>query len=169
MRVAPTFESSTMQSPLSANAVEFSRVARRNRSISQRGLLMSFGSLMLIVLAIAIVFAVLGAWLVLPFAGIEIAVLAAALTWVARHALDYERICFNAGMLEIEIADGGKLTLRQFNPAWASLVVEHRGPATRIALRSHGSELEIGRHLNAGGKRGLARELGALGLRAVGR
>jgi uncharacterized membrane protein len=158
-----------MPVPLSASAVEFSRVARRNRSISQTGLLLSFGSLMLIVLAIATGFALLGAWLVLPFAGIEIAVLGAALTWVTRHAFDYESICFNGGMLEVEIADGDGLVRRKFNPAWASLVVENRGAATRIAVRSHGSELEIGRHLNAEARRSLARELGTLGLRKTGR
>jgi uncharacterized membrane protein len=72
-------------------------------------------------------------------------------------------------MLEVEIADGGDRLRRRFNPAWASLVVEHHGTATRVALRSHGSELEIGRHLNAEDRRGLARELGMLGLRMGGR
>jgi uncharacterized membrane protein len=158
-----------MPVPLSASAVEFSRVARRNRSISQTGLVMSFGGLMLIVLVIAIGFALLGAWLVLPFAGIEIAVLGAALAWITRHALDYESIRFSGGMLHVEIADGGDRMRRQFNPAWARLVIENQGPATRIALRSHGSELEIGRHLSAEDRRGLARELGALGLRAASR
>jgi uncharacterized membrane protein len=158
-----------MPVPLSVSAVEFSRVARRNRSISQMGLLMSFGGLMLIVLAIAIGFALLGAWLVLPFAGIEIAVLGAAVTWVTRHAFDYERICFSGGMLEIEIADGGERIRRQFNPAWSRLVIRNQGRATRVALRSHGSELEIGRHLNAEDRRGLARELDALGLQRTGR
>ena len=54
--------SPTMPIPLSASAVEFSRVARRNRSISQAGLLMSFGGLMLIVALIGTGFALLGAW-----------------------------------------------------------------------------------------------------------
>lgn len=158
-----------MPVPLSASAVEFSRVARRNRSISQAGLLMSFGGLMLIVFAIAIGFALLGAWLVLPFAGIEIAVLGAALLWVMRHGFDYESICLSGGMLEIEIGDGGEKLQRRFNPAWARLVVENHGAATRIALRSHGNEFEIGRHLNAEDRLDLARQLGALGLRRAGR
>jgi len=157
-----------MPIPLSASAVEFSRVARRNRSISQAGLLMSFGGLMLIVALIATGFALLGAWLVLPFAGVEIAVLGCAVSWVLRHACDFEHICLKGGMLEVEIADGGSRTLRQFNPHWARLVIETQGRVTRLALRSHGKEFEIGRHLNAEDRRGLARELGALGLRQAG-
>jgi uncharacterized membrane protein len=158
-----------MPIPLSASAVEFSRVARRNRSLSEAGLLLSFGGLMLVVALIATGFALLGAWLVLPFAGIEIAILGFAVNWVLRHARDFEFICLKGGMLEIEIADGGSRTLRQFNPHWARLVIESRGNATRLALRSHGKEFEIGRHLNAEDRRGLARELGALGLQLAGR
>ncbi len=158
-----------MPVPLSASAVEFCRVARRNRSMSRTGLVTSFGCLMLLVLAIATGFAMLGAWLVLPFAGIEVAVLGAALAWMTRHAFDYESISLRGGMLDVEIADGGDTVHRQFNPEWACLVVESRGAATRIALRSHGSEFEIGRHLNAADRRGLVRELGALGLRRAGR
>jgi len=130
---------------------------------------MSFGGLMLTVALIATGFALLGAWLVLPFAGIEIAVLGFAVSWVLRHARDFELICLKGGMLEVEIADGGCRTLRQFNPHWARLVIETRGHATRLALRSHGKEFEIGRHLNAEDRRGLARELGALGVQLAGR
>jgi uncharacterized membrane protein len=158
-----------MPIPLSANADEFSRVARRNRSLSQAGLLMNFGGLMLIVALVGAGFALFGAWLVLPFAGIEIAVLGVAVVWVTRHARDFERICLKGGLLEIEIADGGRRTLCQFNPHWARLVIDTSGSATRLAVRSHGKEFEIGRHLDAEHRRGLARELGALGLRQAGR
>ena len=146
-------------------AAEFSCLARRNHSISPAGLTLVFASLMGITLMIGIVFALVGAPLVLPFAGIEIAVLSAALAWTLRHALDFERIRLERGMLRVEVADGGRYFEREFNPAWARLVMEVRGNDTRLALRSHGHEYEIGRHLNADGRRGLARSLGTWGVR----
>ena len=45
------------------------------------------------------------------------------------------------------------------------VVVQRAGAGIRIALRSHGSEFEIGRHLTAEDRRGLAQELNRLGLR----
>jgi uncharacterized membrane protein len=153
-----------MHAPNSASAAEFSRIARRNRSISVTGVSVVFGSLIAVALAVGIGFAALGAWLVLPFAGIEVAALGAALTWIFRHALDYERICLRGGLLEVEVVDGRRRTRREFNPAWARVVFEAQGNRARLALRSHGRELEIGRHLSADDRLGLARELGELGL-----
>ncbi len=154
-----------MHARKSASAVEFTRIARRNCSISIAGVLAVFGSLMTIVLVAGIVFSLLGAWLVLPFAGIEIAALGRALAWILRHAYDYERIRLTGGVLEIEIADGDRLIRREFNPLWARVVVEGRGSRIRLALRSLGSEFEIGRYLNADDRRGLAATLGKLGVR----
>jgi uncharacterized membrane protein len=39
------------------------------------------------------------------------------------------------------------------------LVVDQRARDTRLALRSHGREIEVGRYLDGGGRRRLAREL----------
>ena len=50
----------------------------RNCSISPAGLLCAFGVLAAVTLAIGIGFALMGAWLVLPFAGLEVLALAAA-------------------------------------------------------------------------------------------
>ena len=56
----------------------FSLLLKRNCSISPSGLMLVFGMIAVVTLGIAAVFAALGAWLVLPFAGIEIVGLAAA-------------------------------------------------------------------------------------------
>jgi uncharacterized membrane protein len=158
--------SSSLDTVKSTGSVEFSTVARRNGSISRGGVLLMFGSLMMIALMIGVSFALLGAWLVLPFAGVEIAVLGAALNWILRHAYDYERIRMSGGMLEVEVVDGARRMRRQFNPVWARVVLEVRGAGTHLALRSHGRELEIGRYLTADDRRGLAHALNELGLRS---
>ncbi len=58
---------------------------RRNCSISPAGLLAVFSALSVAALAIGIGFALLGAWLILPFAGLEILGLGLAFLQCARR------------------------------------------------------------------------------------
>lgn len=62
--------------------------AKRYRSISPLGLALVFGGLAALTLSIGAAFAALGAWLILPFAGLEVAGLCAAFWYVARRAAD---------------------------------------------------------------------------------
>lgn len=64
----------------------FSVLLKRNCSISPAALARVFALLVAVTLGIGIAFAAVGAWLVLPFAGIEVVVLAAAFIAKARHA-----------------------------------------------------------------------------------
>jgi uncharacterized membrane protein len=59
---------------------------KRNCSISPAGLLGAYAALAAVTLAIGIGFALLGAWLVLPFAGLEVLGLAAAFVVQVRRA-----------------------------------------------------------------------------------
>ena len=54
--------------------------------MSPAGLAAAFGVLALLTLAIGVGFAFIGAWLVLPFAGLEVLILAAAFFAYARRA-----------------------------------------------------------------------------------
>jgi uncharacterized membrane protein len=54
--------------------------------MSPAGLAVAFGALALLTLAIGVGFAAIGAWLVLPFAGLEVLILAAAFFAYARRA-----------------------------------------------------------------------------------
>ena len=64
----------------------------RNCSISPMALLGVFALLAAVTIDIAIGFALLGAWLVLPFAGAEAIALAVAFIAMARRMADQERI-----------------------------------------------------------------------------
>ena len=107
---------------------------------------------------IACAFAAAGAWLILPFAGIEMLVLLAAFRYVDRHAADYERIAIDGDKVQVEICEVGRARSHEFNRCWAQLVASRDGG--RLALRSHGREVEIGRHRNDDQRLALARELG---------
>ena len=63
----------------------------RNCSISPAALAGVFAALAAVTLLIGIGFALAGAWLVLPFAGLEVLMLAAAFFWHARQVAKNEQ------------------------------------------------------------------------------
>ena len=112
-----------------------------------------FAALSLLVLAIGAGFAAAGAWLVLPFAGLEVLLLGAAFVLYARHAADYERIELEPGRITVEVANGWRIARYEMQGA---KVFMHDG---RLVLRGAQEELEIGRYLGAEARAELAAEL----------
>ena len=113
----------------------------------------AFMALAALVLAIGAGFAVAGAWLILPFAGLEVLLLGAAFVLYARHAADYERIELESGRLSVEVADGGRTLNYRMDHARVAL------EEGRVVLRDAKEELEIGRTLGAEARAELAAEL----------
>ena len=138
----------------------FSLTLKRNCSISPAGLAGAFSALALGVLAIGMGFALAGAWLVLPFAGLEALLLGAAFVAYARHAADYERIELAGGRLTVEVAEARRKG-RYEVPAHRATVRLEKNPGygARVLLNARGEELEIGRHLDAEARVELAAEL----------
>ena len=73
-------------------AAEYVITAKRNCSLSSTGRLLFLLLMGVVSFGIALGFAMLGAWLVLPFAGLEMLLLSWAFYHVGCHAGDYERI-----------------------------------------------------------------------------
>lgn len=135
----------------------YSCTARRNNSLSSSDRLLAYGFIALVSLSIAAAFAWLGAWLVLPFAGIEVALLFFAFCYSERHARDYERLTIDGDMLRIQILDAGREQVLEFNRRWAQVAYTQDG--SRLALRSHGKEVVFGRHLTNAQRLTVARAL----------
>jgi uncharacterized membrane protein len=140
-----------------AQTTEFKRVARRNNSLSSTGRLVAFALIFVVSIGIAAAFATFGAWLILPFAGLEMAVLFFAFRYMERHAADYELIEIDGDTVKVEWVSAGTRHSGAFNRHWARVVAE--GDGSRLALRSHGRELEIGRYMNDEQRLDLARAL----------
>ena len=137
---------------------EYDYTARRNNSLSSSGRLLVFGFILTVSLGIAVAFAlVFGAWPIMTFAGIEMAVLYLAFRYVDRHAADYERITIRGDRVSVEVREGSDVTRFELNRSWAQVVWESQ--SARLALRSHGRELEVGRHLCKEQRSSVAREL----------
>lgn len=132
---------------------------KRNCSISPPALMALLGVMMLVSLGIGLAFAVIGAWMVLPFAGVEMAGLAAAFYLHGRHAGDYERLALSAEGLVVEVHEGGNTRRANLNPAWVRLAERESVRNYRLSLVSHGREIEIGRHLDGPRRRDLADKL----------
>jgi uncharacterized membrane protein len=133
----------------------FSLILKRNCSISPAGLAGVFVALAVVVLAIGTGFAIAGAWLVLPFAGLEVLLLGAAYLLYARRAADYERIELDSGRLTVEVAEAQTTSRYELEARRARVVVEKE----RVVLRGAQEELELGRHLDAEARARLAAEL----------
>jgi uncharacterized membrane protein len=142
----------------------FSLTLKRNCSISPKALAGVFAALALLVLAIGAGFAAAGAWLVLPFAGLEVLLLGAAFVLYARHAADYERIDLDAGRLIVEVADAERIARYEIDARRARICMEKE----RVVLRGAKEELELGRHLDAEARVALAAELEKRLIRGTG-
>ena len=131
---------------------------KRNCSFSPKQLTAVFASLALVSLVFAGVLWAQGALLVVPFAGLEIAALAAALVAYARHAADRERLVLRPGRLTVECTLGRSVERAEFEPSWVR-VEPARGDHSLIELSGQGQRIEVGRFVRPEQRRALADEL----------
>jgi uncharacterized membrane protein len=129
---------------------------RRCSSFDGRLLGLVFGSLAFFSIAVSLVFAFAGAWLIVPFAGLEVAGLAFSAWWVLRRSRDFERIACDGDRILVEASEQGRLQRAELNRCWAKLVTAADGS---LALRSHGREVVIGRYCGEQTRQALVREL----------
>ena len=133
----------------------FSLILKRNCSISPAGLACVFAALAVAALAIGVGFAIAGAWLILPFAGLEVLLLCGAFILQARHATDFERIELDRDRLRIEVAEAQRVACYELDARRARVRLEN----DHLTLRDGARELEVGRHLDAESRRAFAAEL----------
>jgi len=132
-----------------------------NRSLGPHGRTACLASLAFLPIALGAVATVfLGAWPVLPFAGLEVAVLAYAFRWIAYHDGDYERLEIAGRRVRIESRSGAKVESFEGHAPWARLVVRDRPGRCELQLRYAGKSVDIGRMLTDERRRLWAAELG---------
>ena len=109
---------------------------RRNCALTPTQLAVCFAAVGVVSLLIATAFAVMGAWLVIPFAGIELLALGVAFLVHARHAGDYERIVVRADRQVVD-EEAGALVDR-LRREEAPRAVERAGVAPQLGLDDEG-------------------------------
>jgi uncharacterized membrane protein len=106
-------------------------------------------------------FAVLGAWLVLPYSVLEMGLLCWAFSWIERHAGDWERVTVRGDRIVVERNRAGSRTQCELNRFWTRLEVEGdaRNRNARLVLRHRGESLRFGEELTAQERAIVARDL----------
>ena len=138
----------------------FEFVSRPNCSMTRVQQRRFFWVLAGLCFGIAITFATLGYWLVLPFAGLEIGLLAWAFEAIRAREDDYESVTISGDTLVLEWHDGKSAGRREMNRHWARVICRcRRSGRCRVCLRSHGRETELGHFLSDEGRLALAQML----------
>jgi len=136
-----------------------------NCSLSKRGALWFFGGTCLLSFTIAGCMALLGFWPILPFAGLEMVLLA----WALKASLARRGQCQSITISDRDVLIESRTGLRSmqvvFPRHWAQ--VKLRCPASRLypsrlVIESHGRQCEVGEFLTEEERRGLAARLNRL-------
>jgi uncharacterized membrane protein len=124
---------------------EFSVVSRRNSSLARRERWTAFGLAAAASFAVAVAFVVAGAWPVLPYSALEIALLGVAFVWVERRAGEWERVTVAGDRVIVEWAAHGRLDRREFNRWWLRVELdEARAREPQVLLRYAGEAMDFG-------------------------
>jgi uncharacterized membrane protein len=123
-------------------------VARPNASLTPKQTLRLLMAIALFMLIVSAGFAHMGAWLVMPFAGLELLALAAAFFYVNLHAADFESISIEDERVVVEKGNYREVQSAVFQRYWTQVNLrESVGGRTALYIGSHGKEVEFGRHL----------------------
>lgn len=118
--------------------------------------------LAVLALTVAVALAVAGFWPVLPFAGLELALLGWALYVSARRGSERQVIWVGPTTVEVQTGHRGPERSWTFERSWTEVRLLRSGHSWypgRLLLRSRGQELEIGHFLHEEERVWLAREL----------
>ena len=130
----------------SESPVLFDAVLAPNRSLGRTGFIAVMAGVIVISVGLGVFFLLQGAWPVLGFFGLDIALLYLAFRLSYRSGRLRETIRVTADEVVVRrIAPNGRTTEWRFNPYWLRVAlddpVEHH---SQIALTSHGRSLVIG-------------------------
>ncbi|MGB0713888.1 MAG: DUF2244 domain-containing protein [Gammaproteobacteria bacterium] len=139
-------------------------VLRPNRSMDWRGNLIFLGGLFAITMTVGLGLATLGYWPVLPFAGLELTLVAMALYHTGLSASRCEVISIGDEIIRVEKGRREPDITVEFQRTWARVQLSQprqRLHPSRLLLRSHGKFVEVGSFLTEDEREGLAKNLAA--------
>ena len=143
-----------------SNLKEF--VIRPNATFNTRSWPWMFGLLALICLSIAIRFAILGYWLILPFALLDIVAVGLILYLLMRRHAYVEKIRFDNDDLVVRHVQKNHRCSWRFPLHWVRVNLqspEHRWYPYRLLIGSKGQWVEVGQCLTDSEKKSLAKAL----------
>jgi uncharacterized membrane protein len=115
-------------------------------------------SIVIVTLGISLGFYSMGLWMVVPFAGIELAVVATAFLVYARHAGDFEQIVIEHREVSVTVVSANRIKSYNLNPGWTRVSLDTK-PRVLIKLESGDSNVVLGRYIDDPAKEKLVYEL----------
>jgi len=118
--------------------------------------------LAIVTLSIGVYFSLQGAWLVLPYAGIEVIFLMSVFVYWYRRSHKIEVIKFDRQKLVLEKGVSHPESIRDFERFWLKAELAHHAHKwyiTRVILRCRNESLEIGEFLNSDDKKQLIKHI----------
>lgn len=136
-------------------------IVRPNNSLSSLDSVKLLVMLAVIALVVALAFVHIGAWLVLPFAGLELLAFTVAFHYLRLHADDYETITVSGDNVVVEKCSRDARSRSEFHRYWARVTLRKQlNGMSDLFIGSHGKEVELGRgYINEEQKVSLAKAL----------
>lgn len=131
-------------------------------SLSPRGARWFFASICVASLSIALPLSIMGFWLVLPFAGLELALVGWALRVSMARRHQRQTIIVSDEVVAIEDVSPPTRQRVEFPRHWAQVRIRAGGSPlhpSRLTVESHGRGLEVGQFLNEQERLSLAKRL----------
>ena len=143
---------------------EYCVVARRDDSLARRGRVGAFALAAVVSLSIAAAFLAAGAWPVLPWSVLEIALLGVAFVVVERRSREWERLAITGDTVFVERMRRGCRQQRSFNRQWLRVELDGtgRGEVPSLTLAFAGERMKFGKALPPGRRIEVARTLARL-------
>ena len=146
---------------MALNIPYFKVTVRPNSSLSASNTIKLVCALAAISMTVGVGFALAGAWMVLPFAGLEVVAIAYAFYYIMLRSGGYESITIDGDRLIVEQFSYKLSAETVFQRYWARVIIrEQANGRSALYIGSHGKELEFGRRFMTDEQRlALAKEL----------
>jgi len=142
-----------------ADSLPFVHFSKPNRSLGLVARRWVLGAIAATTLGVAAGATAFGAWPVMPFAGLEVALVALAFGVLRRHDSDFERLEIGEHEVRVEARDARNTTRFVAHRPWARVVLRERGARCTLGLAYAGRTVPLGRMLSDEGRRQLAERL----------
>lgn len=130
-------------------STRFSAVLTPHRSLGPKGFMVLMATISVISFGTGLMFYMIGAWPVIGFMGLDVALIYIAFKLNFRALRRYETVDLTSDTLTVTRIDpSGRARVWRFNPYWVRLHLEERvGRSSELSLASHGTRLVVGSFL----------------------
>lgn len=131
-----------------SDAVGRSWALRRNCAMSPYQLLAIFGAIATVSLSIAVFWALMGHWVILPYALLECVALGLAFLVYCRHAQDGQWVAVRGGVVEVEERVGGRICRQDLPLHGLRITVHPEDRSGLVCLDSGVAQATVGRFVD---------------------